>query len=89
MSFFIASKVEAAFVFGNGVWTLNQDYYNGCASGANAHANFTETMALPQPPQNPITRFPGTVTGTWHRCRAPHAIVRRTTKHTPAQAIRA
>jgi hypothetical protein len=59
MSFFIASQAEAAFVFANGVWTLNQDYYNGCAPGANAHANFTETMALPQPPQNPITSLSG------------------------------
>jgi hypothetical protein len=55
MSMFIAAKVKAAFVFANGVWTLNQDYTSGCSSGAKAHANFTETMALPQPPQNPIT----------------------------------
>ena len=55
MSFFIAANVESALVFANGVWTLNQDYGNGCGSGAKAHANFTETMALPQLPQNPIT----------------------------------
>jgi hypothetical protein len=55
MSMFIAAKVKAAFVFANGVWTLNQDYTSDCSSGAKAHANFTETMALPQPPQNPIT----------------------------------
>lgn len=56
MSFLIDAKgTKAAFVFANGVWTLNQDYTGGCASGPQAHANYTETMPLPQPPQNPIT----------------------------------
>jgi serine/threonine kinase PknH len=60
MSFFIGPKGNrAAFVFANGVWTLNQDYQSGCASGPQAHANFTETMALPQPPQNPIMSLGG------------------------------
>lgn len=60
MSFLIDAKGGgAAFVFANGVWTLNQDYKSGCSSGPQAHANFSETLGLPQAPQNPITSLSG------------------------------
>jgi serine/threonine-protein kinase len=56
MSYFIATNgTSAPFVFANGVWTLNKNYTNTCSSGGKHPATYTETIALPEPPQDPIT----------------------------------
>jgi hypothetical protein len=56
MSYFIAADGnDAAFVFANGVWTLNETYNNTCSSGDKSEFVYTETMTLPQPARDPIT----------------------------------
>jgi len=56
MSFFLtAAGSYEPLVFANGAWTLNEDLDDHCSLGGTYHATFTATVALPQPPQDPIT----------------------------------
>ncbi len=56
MSFFLTAKgYYEPQVFANGAWTLNEDLDDSCSLGGTYHATFTATMALPEPPENPIT----------------------------------
>jgi serine/threonine-protein kinase len=55
MSFFISGKgSNRAYVFANGTWTRNENFDLECSLGGTHHVTYTETMALPQPPQDPI-----------------------------------
>jgi serine/threonine protein kinase len=45
------------FVFGNGTWTINSKFDAACPRGGTSHVSVTETIALPQPPQDPILRL--------------------------------
>jgi hypothetical protein len=60
MSMFIKTNGnKQSFVFANGVWTLNSTFDGKCSSGANRHFTSTETLPLPQAPQDPITSLIG------------------------------
>jgi hypothetical protein len=60
MSFFLeADGGNRSYVFANGTWTRNEDFQDECSSGGTYQATFTSTMALPQPPQDPIGSLVG------------------------------
>jgi hypothetical protein len=60
MSFFLAPDgSEESYVFANGAWTLNEEYEMTCSTGGSYRGAFSATVALPQPPQDPIPSLTG------------------------------
>jgi len=56
VSFFLAPDgAYEPYVFANGTWTLNEESpHVHCSLGGTFSTTYSATMALPQPPQNPI-----------------------------------
>ena len=73
MSFFLeADGGNRSYVFANGTWTRNEDFQDTCSLGGTYQATFTSTIALPQPPQDPI----GSLVGHGYVAVAPGSNVR-------------
>jgi hypothetical protein len=60
MSMFIKTNgSKLSYVFANGAWVFNKTYDSTCSVGGTNPSTFTETLPLPQPPQDPITSLIG------------------------------
>lgn len=49
----------SAYIFSGGTWTRNTQFETQCGDGGKQIVQFTETMPLPQPPQDPIQLLNG------------------------------
>jgi hypothetical protein len=59
MAFFVGPKLVEPFVFGNGAWTMHEEYKSACPTGGDIQVKRTANLPLPQPAQDPITLLTG------------------------------